>query len=70
MNHKVEGTVTMRLYKGRTEAVAVASPFSLNSEAASFIVDGGFNTNASAGFIENFNYTQKLTHNISRTVNV
>ena len=70
MNHKVEGTVTMRLYKGRTEAVAIASPFSLNSEAASFIVDGGFNTNASAGFIENFNYTQKLTHNLSRTVNV
>ena len=70
MNHKVEGTVTMRLYKGRTEAVAVASPFSLNSEAASFIVDGGFNTNASAGFIENFNYTQKLTHNLSRNINV
>jgi len=70
LNKKVEGTVVMKLYKGRTEAVSVSSPYSLNSEAASFIVDGGFNTNASAGFIENFNYTQKLTHNISKTIDV
>jgi argininosuccinate synthase len=54
----------MKLYKGRAEAVAIDSRYSLNTEAASFIKDGGFNQNSSAGFIENFGYTQRVTYNL------
>lgn len=64
LNRKVQGVVTMKLYKGRAEAVAIDSRYSLNTEAASFIKDGGFNQNSSAGFIENFGYTQRVTYNL------
>jgi argininosuccinate synthase len=64
LSKKIEGFVTMRLYKGRVEVVAIDSKFCLNNEASSFVQDGGFNQNASAGFIEHFNYTQKLSHNL------
>jgi len=64
LNEKVNGKVTMRLYKGRCEAVAIESVNSLNNENSSFLKDG-FNTNTSAGFIEHFNYTQKLTYNLN-----
>jgi argininosuccinate synthase len=63
MNRKVEGVVTMRLYKGRCEAVAITSKFSLNNENSSFMKDN-FNQNASAGFIEHFGYTQRIAYNL------
>lgn len=64
LNRKVEGTVTMKLYKGRCEAVAIDSKYSLNNENSSFLKDS-FNQGSSAGFIEHFNYTQKLSYNLS-----
>jgi argininosuccinate synthase len=63
MNRKVEGVVTMRIYKGRCEAVAISSKFSLNNENSSFMKDN-FNQNASAGFIEHFGYTQRISYNL------
>jgi argininosuccinate synthase len=64
LSYKVDGTVTVKLYKGRAEVVAISSKYCLNNEASSFVQDGNFNQNASAGFIEHFNYTQKLTYNL------
>jgi argininosuccinate synthase len=63
MNRKVRGVVTMRLYKGRCEAVAISSKLSLNNENSSFMKDN-FNQNASAGFIEHFGYTQRISYNL------
>jgi argininosuccinate synthase len=65
MNSKVTGTVTVKLFKGRAEVVAIDSKNCLNNEAASFVTDGGFNQGASAGFIEHFGYTQKLCFNLN-----
>jgi len=70
VNEKVTGTVTMRLYRGRAECVAVDSPWCLNNEAAaSFMKNNGFNTKASAGFIEHYNYIQKVAYNLEKTNN-
>jgi argininosuccinate synthase len=63
MNNKVTGVVTMRMYKGRCEAVSVDSTYCLNNENSSFMKDS-FNQNASAGFIEHFGYTQRISYNI------
>jgi len=64
--YKLDGEVTVKLYKGRAEVVAISSKYCLNNEASSFVQDGNFNQNASAGFIEHFNYTQKLTYNLKK----
>jgi len=66
MNNKVTGNVTVKLFKGRAEVVAIDSKNCLNNEAASFVSDGGFNQGASAGFIEHFGYTQRLTFNLNK----
>lgn len=66
VGQKVTGVVTLRLYKGRAEVVAIDSRHCLNNEASSFMKDDKFNQNASAGFIENFNYTQKLTYSMMK----
>src|SRR5690606_11827714 len=51
-NEKVTGTVTMKLYKGQAEAVAVETPNTVFDEKlATFMKDDHFNQNASAGFI-------------------
>jgi argininosuccinate synthase len=63
MNNKVSGVVVMRLYKGRCEAVSISSNYCLNNENSSFMKDD-FNQNASAGFIEHFGYTQRISYNI------
>lgn len=53
VNQKVTGEVTLRLYKGRAEAVAVESPNALyKPKLATFMKDSSFNQNCSAGFIE------------------
>ncbi len=52
VNKRVTGDVTLRLFKGRADVVALTSPFGL--EYASFTSTGGydFNVNASAAFTE------------------
>ncbi len=69
-NKKVSGTVTVRLYKGNCEVVALHSPYSLFDEnLATFNKSADFNQNASAGFIELWNLPQKTAHQLKKGVN-
>ncbi len=66
VNKIVNGTVTVKLYKGTATVVAMTSPFAMHH--ASFTSKGGYsyNVNASAGFIEVYSLQMKLAH--QRTV--
>ena len=66
VNKIVNGTVTVKLYKGTAPVVAMTSPFAMHH--ASFTSKGGYsyNVNASAGFIEVYSLQMKLAH--QRTV--
>lgn len=61
INEKVTGEVTMRLFKGHADAVAMNSPFGLHH--ASFNRTGGaaFNTQTSAPFIEVYSMQSRLS---------
>lgn len=64
-NNKVTGTVTIRLYKGNCEVVALESPYSLfDHNLATFNTSADFNQNASPGFIELWNLPQKTAFQI------
>ncbi len=67
-NKKVTGKVTVSLYKGNIEVVAVESPFSmLKPELATFEADGDlFNHNASTGFIELHSLAQRTAYSIMK----
>ncbi|MED7820345.1 MULTISPECIES: argininosuccinate synthase [unclassified Francisella] len=67
-NKKVTGKVTVSLYKGNIEVVAVESPFSmLKPELATFEAGGDlFNHNASAGFIELHSLAQRTAYSIMK----
>ncbi len=59
-NEKVLGNVTVELYKGNCNVVALSSPYSLFDEnLATFDKNANFNQNSSAGFIELWNLAQK-----------
>lgn len=70
VNDKVTGIVTVRLYKGHIEAVAVETPNTVFDEKlATFMEDGNlFNQNSSAGFIEHYTLAMKLAQRRQRTV--
>lgn len=62
-NKKVTGTVTVRLYKGNIDVVALSSPYSLfDEDLATFNKNAVFNQNAAAGFIELWNLAQKTAY--------
>jgi len=62
-NKKVTGTVTVRLYKGNIDVVALSSPNSLfDEDLATFNKNSAFNQNAAAGFIELWNLAQKTAY--------
>ncbi|MDO8481800.1 MAG: argininosuccinate synthase [bacterium] len=65
-NKHVEGTVTLKLFKGTVNVVALESPFGLAH--VSFNVDEGhaFNVNASAGFIEIYTLQMKIANAVKR----
>jgi len=66
-NTKVTGEVTIRLYKGNCEVVALTSPYSLFDEnLATFNTSADFNQNASAGFIELWNLPQKTAWQLKK----
>jgi argininosuccinate synthase len=68
-NTKVTGEVTVRLYKGNCQVVALNSPYSLFDEnLATFNKSAAFNQNASAGFIELWNLPQKTAYQLKQTV--
>lgn len=69
VNEKITGTVTVKLYKGSIEAVAVETPNTVFDEKlATFMEDGNqFNQNSSAGFIEHYTLQMKLAQTRQRT---
>ncbi|MFA4846537.1 MAG: argininosuccinate synthase, partial [Patescibacteria group bacterium] len=61
VNDKVSGTVTVMLYRGRAEVVALETPNTLFDEKlATFNKSNAFNVNASAGFTEIYTMQMKL----------
>lgn len=69
VNDKITGTVTVKLFKGHIEAVAVETPNTVFDEKlATFMEDGSlFNQNSSAGFIEHYTLQMKLAQRRQRT---
>lgn len=68
VNEKITGVVTVKLFKGHIEAVAVETPNSVFDEKlATFMEDSSFNQNASAGFIEHYTFQMKLAQRRQRT---
>ena len=66
-NEKVTGEVTVRMYKGNCEVVALKSMNSLFDEnLATFNKSAEFNQNASAGFIELWNLAQKTAYQLKK----
>ena len=66
VNSRVEGEVTVEVFKGNTNVIAMKSPYILAH--ASFNVKEGYkyNTNASAGFIEIYTLQMKIANEISK----
>ncbi len=63
VNERVSGEVTVKLYKGKLDIVAMKSPFALGY--ASFNSNEGynFNVNASPGFIEIYSLQMRMANN-------
>lgn len=67
-NEKVSGTVTLKLYKGSVEPVALTTPNTIFDEKlATFMKSDDFNQNASPGFIEHYTLQMKLAQRRERT---
>jgi argininosuccinate synthase len=68
VNQKVTGKVTLHLYKGVAQVLALVTPNSIFEEKlATFMVSEGLNQNASAGFIEHFSLQMKLAQRRAHT---
>ncbi len=69
VNEKVTGKVTVKLYKGAAEVVAVDTPNTIFEEKlATFMTSDAFNQNASAGFIELYTFQMRLAQRRDRIV--
>jgi argininosuccinate synthase len=69
-NEKVSGSVTIKLYKGNCEVIALRSENSLfDHNLATFNTSAEFNQNASAGFIELWNLPQKIAYQVKKKSN-
>jgi argininosuccinate synthase len=66
VNQVVCGEVTVSLFKGKADVVAMQSPYGLSH--TSFTQKGGypFNVNCSAGFIEIYSLQMKLAHQMKQ----
>lgn len=68
VNEKVTGIVTLKLFKGRVEAVAVETPNTIFEEKlATFMASDSFNQNASPGFIELYTLQMRLAQRSEKT---
>ncbi|MBI2641223.1 argininosuccinate synthase [Candidatus Roizmanbacteria bacterium] len=68
LNQKVTGTVTVKLYKGWVEPVAVETPNTIFEEKlATFNASTAFNQNASPGFIELHTLQMRLAQRSEKT---
>lgn len=69
VNEKVTGKVTLKLYKGMVEPLAVETPNTIFEEKlATFMASPIFNQNVSAGFIELYTLQMRLAQRRERTV--
>lgn len=69
VNEKVNGTVTLRLYKGKCEVVALKTPDALFDEKlATFNKNDLFNQNASPGFIELHTLQMKMARRTKKSI--
>ncbi|MBI2133105.1 argininosuccinate synthase [Candidatus Woesearchaeota archaeon] len=67
VNEKVNGTVTVKLFKGKVDVVAIESDFALyDKKLVTFMKDRTFNQNASAGFIELWSLQMKLANQVKK----
>lgn len=67
VNDKVTGIVTLRLFKGRADTVAVETPNSLFDEKlATFMKSQAFNQNASAAFTEIYTMQMRMARETER----
>ena len=67
INEKVTGLVTVKLFKGRAEVIAVETPNSIFDEKlATFMKSNAFNQNASAGFTEIYTMQMRLSQEKER----
>lgn len=67
VNEKVSGLVTVKLYKGMAEVVAVDTANTIFDEKlATFMKDASFNQNASAGFIEIYTLQMRLAQSTEK----
>ena len=63
---RVEGEITMRLYKGSAAAIARRSPNALYDRGlATFDADATFSQGAAPGFIELFSLQSRMAHRIA-----
>lgn len=68
VNQKVTGKVTLQLYKGVAQVMALETPNTIFEEKlATFMVSEGLNQNASAGFIELYTLSMKLAQRAEKT---
>ena len=65
-NERVEGEVTVRLFKGQATVVAMNSPYALSFASFNNAEGYNFNVNASAGFIEVYTLQMKIANQIAR----
>jgi argininosuccinate synthase len=65
VNEKVTGDVTVKLYKGKVDVVALTSPNALAYTSFNNAEGYDFNVNASAGFIEIYSLQMKLSNQIT-----
>ncbi|MDD4352364.1 MAG: argininosuccinate synthase [Candidatus Gracilibacteria bacterium] len=69
MNKKVTGKVTVALYKGNLDVLAVESPYSLfDADLATFEKNAAFNQNSSASFIEIYGLSMKTAHQLKSSL--
>jgi argininosuccinate synthase len=69
VNEKVNGEVTVKLYKGNTSVVAMSSAFGLDHTSFSNFAGHPFNVNASAGFTEIYSLQMRLANQVGKTNN-
>lgn len=68
VNQKVTGKVTVQLFKGVAQVMALETPNTIFEEKlATFMVSEGMNQNASAGFIELYTLPMKLAQRSEKT---
>ena len=67
VNQKVSGQVTVKIFKGQAEVVAVETPNTIFDEKlATFMKSDSFNQNASAGFTEIYTLQMRLAQDKER----